>query len=176
MNALSHVVVLVARPVVAHGGAASTACSTWARVIVRLGPSASTGVAASGTPARGLERGQRPAGVAAGEPHQVVAGLVGRSVDAPVEAPGVGHGARSSSRRRRRRSAARRVSNSERDSSGEMIENDGFSVVAAMRMTQRFSTPGSRASCWALVKRWISSRNRTVWRPYRSRLVAGLPP
>ena len=50
-----------------------------------------------------------------------------------------------------------------------MTENDGFSVVAATRTTWRFSTPGSRASCWALVKRWISSRNSTVWRPYMSR-------
>ena len=46
-----------------------------------------------------------------------------------------------------------------------MMLNDGFSVVAATRMTVRFSTPGSSASCWALVKRWISSRKSTVWRP-----------
>ena len=56
--------------------------------------------------------------------------------------------------------AARGSSSSERDSSGEMTENDGFSVVAATRMTQPFSTPGSSASCCALVKRWISSRNK----------------
>jgi putative ATPase len=37
-------------------------------------------------------------------------------------------------------------------------------AVAATRMTVRFSTPGSRASCWALVNRWISSRKSTVWR------------
>ena len=42
-------------------------------------------------------------------------------------------------------------------------------MVAATRMTCRFSTPGSSASCWALVNRWISSRNSTVCRSYRSR-------
>ena len=52
-----------------------------------------------------------------------------------------------------------------------MTENDGFSVVAATRMTQPFSTPGSRASCWAFVNRWISSRKSTVESPYRSRLA-----
>ncbi len=57
------------------------------------------------------------------------------------------------------------VSRSERESSGEMTENEGFSVVAATRMTQPFSTPGSSASCWAFVKRWISSRKRTVESP-----------
>jgi hypothetical protein len=54
------------------------------------------------------------------------------------------------------------VSSSDRDSSGEITENDGFSVVAAIRITQPFSTPGSSASCCALVKRWISSRKRIV--------------
>ena len=34
-----------------------------------------------------------------------------------------------------------------RDSSGEMTEKNGFSVVAATSVTQRFSTPGSSASC-----------------------------
>ena len=58
-----------------------------------------------------------------------------------------------------------RVSSSERESSGEITENDGFSVVAAMRITQPFSTPGRRASCWAFVKRWISSRKRIVDAP-----------
>lgn len=72
------------------------------------------------------------------------------------------------------RSSARRsssvsgssVSSSERESSGEMIEKYGFSVVAAISVTQRFSTAGSSESCWALLKRWISSRNSTVSRPY----------
>src|SRR5699024_8648153 len=59
---------------------------------------------------------------------------------------------------------------SERESNGEITEIEGFSVVAATSTTQRFSTPGSRASCCALLKRWISSRNKMVVRPYRSRL------
>ena len=67
--------------------------------------------------------------------------------------------------------SGRSVRSSDRDSSGEMTENDGFSVVAAMSTTQPFSTPGSRASCCALVKRWISSRKRMVDCPYRSRWV-----
>jgi len=46
-----------------------------------------------------------------------------------------------------------------------MTENDGFSVVAATSVTQRFSTLGSRASCWALEKRWTSSMKSTVSRP-----------
>jgi hypothetical protein len=54
------------------------------------------------------------------------------------------------------------VSSSDRDRRGEMTENDGFSVVAAIRMTQPFSTPGSNASCCAFVNRWISSRKRMV--------------
>ncbi len=57
------------------------------------------------------------------------------------------------------------VSSRDRESNGEMTENEGFSVVAATRMTQPFSTPGSRASCCALVNRWISSRNNTVETP-----------
>ena len=38
-------------------------------------------------------------------------------------------------------------------------------LVAAMSVTQRFSTAGSRESCWALEKRWISSRKSTVSLP-----------
>ncbi len=55
-----------------------------------------------------------------------------------------------------------RVSSSDRESNGEITEKNGFSVVAATRVTHRFSTPGSSASCWALVKRCTSSTNRTV--------------
>ena len=54
------------------------------------------------------------------------------------------------------------MSSSERDSSGEFTENDGFSVVAATSVTQRFSTLGSSASCCALVNRCTSSMNSTV--------------
>ncbi len=59
------------------------------------------------------------------------------------------------------------VSRSERDSSGPTTEKNGFSVVAPMNDTQRFSTAGSRASCWALLKRCTSSMNRIVWAPVR---------
>lgn len=58
------------------------------------------------------------------------------------------------------------MSSSERESSGEITEKYGFSVVAAISVTQRFSTAGSSESCCALLKRWISSRKRTVSRPY----------
>ena len=37
-----------------------------------------------------------------------------------------------------------RVSSSDRDSSGEITEKNGFSVVAATSVTQRFSTPGQQ--------------------------------
>ena len=46
-----------------------------------------------------------------------------------------------------------------------MTLKNGFSVVAATRVTQRFSTPGSRASCCALLNRCTSSTNSTVSRP-----------
>ena len=49
-----------------------------------------------------------------------------------------------------------------------MTEKNGFSVVAATSVTQRFSTPGSSASCWALVKRCTSSTNSTVSCPPRA--------
>ena len=54
-----------------------------------------------------------------------------------------------------------------------MTEKNGFSVVAATSVTQRFSTPGSRASCWALVNRCTSSTNSTVSRPPRDQLGPG---
>ena len=68
------------------------------------------------------------------------------------------------------------MSSSERDSSGLTTEKKGFSVVAPMKETQRFSTAGSRASCWALLNRWTSSTNSTVWRPRmpRSRLACSM--
>ena len=57
------------------------------------------------------------------------------------------------------------MSSSDRDISGPTTENDGFSVVAPMNETHRFSTAGSSASCWALLNRCTSSMNRTVWVP-----------
>ena len=61
--------------------------------------------------------------------------------------------------------SGRSVSSSDRDSSGPTTENDGFSVVAPMKETQRFSTAGSSASCWALLNRCTSSMNSTVCSP-----------
>ena len=40
-------------------------------------------------------------------------------------------------------------------------ETKGFSVVAPIRINSPDSTKGRRASCWALLKRWISSIKRT---------------
>ncbi len=57
-----------------------------------------------------------------------------------------------------------------RDSSGEITEKLGFSVVAAISVTQPFSTAGRSASCWLLLKRCTSSMNSTVPRPCMARL------
>ena len=57
-----------------------------------------------------------------------------------------------------------------RDRSAELTSKYGFSVVAPMSVTVPSSTCGRRASCWALLKRWISSRNRT-----RAGAVEGQP-
>ena len=46
-----------------------------------------------------------------------------------------------------------------------MTEKLGFSVVAPMKVTSRFSTAGSSASCWDLEKRCTSSMNSTVSLP-----------
>src|SRR5437879_5491769 len=62
-----------------------------------------------------------------------------------------------------------------RDSSAPVSSKLGFSVVAPMRVTIPFSTHGRKASCCALLKRWISSQNRIVPRPsYLSRCSAAL--
>ncbi len=52
-----------------------------------------------------------------------------------------------------------------RDSSAEFTSKYGFSVVAPISVTIPSSTAGSNASCWALLKRWISSRKKIVRRP-----------
>ena len=44
-------------------------------------------------------------------------------------------------------------------------EKNGFSVVAAIRLTIRSSTALSSESCWVLENRWTSSMNSTVRRP-----------
>ena len=54
-----------------------------------------------------------------------------------------------------------------------MTSKYGFSVVAPIRVTSPSSTAGSSASCWALLKRWISSRKKIVgWPVARRRSVA----
>lgn len=50
----------------------------------------------------------------------------------------------------------------DRESRALIIVKLGFSVVAPIRMMIHFSTKGSRASCWALFHRWISSRKTIV--------------
>jgi len=52
-----------------------------------------------------------------------------------------------------------------RERSGEITSNEGFSVVAPIRVMVPFSTKGSTASCCALLKRWISSIKRIVLCP-----------
>ena len=59
-----------------------------------------------------------------------------------------------------------------RESSAPLTSNAGFSVVAPISVSRPSSTAGSSASCWALLKRWISSRNSTVCVAGRSRRCA----
>ena len=53
----------------------------------------------------------------------------------------------------------------QRDKSAPLTSKEGFSVVAPIRMMQPFSTKGRNASCWALLKRWISSTKTMVFSP-----------
>ena len=53
-----------------------------------------------------------------------------------------------------------------RDSNAPLTSNDGFSVVAPIKMMLPFSTNGKNASCCALLNRWISSTNTIVFRPH----------
>ena len=57
------------------------------------------------------------------------------------------------------------LTTTDRLSSGLMTEKLGFSVVAAMKVTSRFSTLGNSASCCDLEKRCTSSMNSTVSLP-----------
>src|SRR5690606_30775425 len=81
----------------------------------------------------------------------------------------------------RRISVARSSSDSDsstqtraRDNSAALSSNDGFSVVAPINVTIPCSTAGRNASCWARLKRCISSTNRMVPRPSASRPSASL--
>ncbi len=51
-------------------------------------------------------------------------------------------------------------------SSALLIVKLGFSVVAHIKIIVHFSTKGSKTSCWALFRRWISSRKIMVCLPY----------
>ena len=70
------------------------------------------------------------------------------------------------SRSPRRAGAARRPGSA--TAARALTSNDGFSVVAPTRMMVPFSTWGRKASCWAWLKRWISSTKRIVRRPRRA--------
>ena len=59
-------------------------------------------------------------------------------------------------------SSRRSTSTWQRDSSAPFSSNDGFSVVAPTRVTMPSSTKGRKPSCWARLKRWISSTNSRV--------------
>ncbi len=52
---------------------------------------------------------------------------------------------------------------------GAFTEKYGFSVVAPTRTRVPSSTDGSRASCWARLKRWTSSRKKMVPRSCSAR-------
>ena len=113
------------------------------------------------TPGRSGPRGRRPPRRAARRASSSSA-TSGRSAARP----------RSGSARARRRISATsasvsgwRVRTRRPDSSAALTSNEGFSVVAPISVTVPSSTAGSRASCWALLKRWISSMNRTVDAP-----------
>ena len=162
MNALIDVVVLVAVPVVAQARAVDGALG-----VLERRPRRRARVAvprSSAAPGRGLERGQRRARVA----RRPAAPGASRRRRSSATAPSSPRGSLD------RRSTStpdvvvvQRLEGEQRataTAAARSRENDGFSVVAATSMTQRFSTPGSSASCWALVNRWISSRNRTVSR------------
>ena len=56
-----------------------------------------------------------------------------------------------------------------RDSNGAFSSNEGFSVVAPTRTMVPSSITGRKLSCWARLKRWISSTNRSVPRPVSRR-------
>ncbi len=142
------VVVLVARR--SGGPWRSSAASTWASATC----GAPTPVVGQGD--GDLEGGEDLAAVAADLGHEVIARH--RRPPSPPPRP---DRARSGSGRPRRSRGSRR-NNVERERSGALTSKYGFSVVAPMRTSSPSSTPGSRASCWALLKRWTSSRKRIV--------------
>ena len=69
-------------------------------------------------------------------------------------------------------SSARKTSTRARDSSAALSSNDGFSVVAPISVTEPSSMTGRNESCWARLKRWISSTNSSVAPPVARRARA----
>ena len=69
-------------------------------------------------------------------------------------------------------SSRRRTKTWLRDSKAPLSSNDGFSVVAPTRVTTPASTNGRKPSCWARLKRWISSTNSKVAWPALRRILA----
>ena len=59
-----------------------------------------------------------------------------------------------------------------RDSIGAISSNDGFSVVAPTSTMVPSSITGRKLSCWARLKRWISSTNSSVPCPISRRARA----
>ena len=59
-----------------------------------------------------------------------------------------------------------------RDSSAALSSNDGFSVVAPISVIEPSSMTGRNESCWARLKRWISSTNSSVAPPVARRARA----
>ena len=55
-----------------------------------------------------------------------------------------------------------RINTLHRDKRAELISKEGFSVVAPTSTMLPFSTKGRKASCCALLNRWISSVNSKV--------------
>ncbi len=84
------------------------------------------------------------------------------AVNAPASPRSLSSSARSSSTRRSASSSERRAKTRQRDRSAEFTSNEGFSVVAPISVMIPRSTCGSRASCCALLKRWISSMKSSV--------------
>ena len=140
MKALIDVVVLVAVAVVAQRGAVDGLRDLGGVIDRRRRSSASPRARAGG----GLQRGERAPGVARREPHQWSRRRRRAERDRAGEPARVGDRAVDQHRARSSSVSGSSVSRSERDSSGEITENDGFSVVAAIRMTQPFSTPGQQ--------------------------------
>ena len=64
------------------------------------------------------------------------------------------------------------TSTSDRDSSAALSSKDGFSVVAPTSVTVPSSITGRKESCWARLKRCISSTNRRVPVPVSRRARA----